>query len=221
MRQPRAVLADEHALVLEGFQLIVGSEVEVVGTARDGRTLVDVVYQLKPDLVLTEATLPLLSGIEAVARIRKRLPRTHAVFVTRQSDRQHLTAALRAGASGYLLKQCSGSERLAAVREIIAGRSYITPLITADLFSTFRESIAPAASADLTQRQREILQLIVEGHTIKEIAVVLNISRKTVEYHKYNLMQTLGIRTNTELLQYAITQGFEARTGGRPRAGAG
>ena len=213
------MLADEHGLVLEGLQLIVESELEVVGTARDGRTLVDLVNKFRPDLVLTEVTLPLLSGIEAAVRIKKKLPRTHVIFVTRHSDRPHLTAALRAGASGYLIKDCSGSEVVAALRAIMNGSSYITPLVTADLFSTFRENIREGGKSELTPRQREILQLLAEGHSIKQIAGMLNISRKTVEYHKYNLMQASGAETTVQLLQYAIRHGFDAGSAAQSNLG--
>jgi DNA-binding NarL/FixJ family response regulator len=210
MRRPRVVVADEHALMLEGLQHILQSEFDIVGSARDGRALIDLVIKLRPDLVLTETTLPLLSGIQAVTRIKKKLPRIHAVFVTRHSDRQRLAEAVRAEASGYLLKTCSGLELIAALREVLSGHSYITPQITSDLFSTFRESVPNPSTFKMTQRQREILQLIVEGHQFKDIAALLNISRKTVEYHKYTLMHGLGIRTNTQLIQYAIDNGLMA-----------
>ena len=219
MGPTRSVLADEHGLVLEGLQLIVQSELDVVGTARDGRTLVDLVYKLRPDLVLTELTLPLLSGAEAAVRIKKKLPRTHVVFLTRHLDRHHLTAGLRAGASGYLVKDCTAAEVVLALREIVSGRSYITPLVTADLFSTFRENVREGGTSKLTSRQREILQLLAEGHAIKQIAVMLNISPKTVEYHKYNLMGTIGVKTNAQLFQYAIRHGFD--TGSTARSNLG
>jgi DNA-binding NarL/FixJ family response regulator len=208
MRRPRLVLADEHKLVLEGLQRILETEFEITGVARDGRTLVDIATKLQPDVVLTETTLPLLNGIEAVIRIRKKLPRIQAIFLTRHSDRQRLSHALRAGASGYLVKDCSGNEVRTAIREVFSGRSYITPLMTADLFSSFRESVRGSRQAELTERQREILQLVVEGHSLKDIAALLHISRKTVEFHKYGLMQALGVRTNIQLLQYAMEAGL-------------
>jgi DNA-binding NarL/FixJ family response regulator len=213
MRRPRLVLADEHTLVLEGLEYILRSDFDIVGVARDGRALVDLASRQQPDVVVTEATLPLLNGIEAVKRIRKRRPGIHAVFVTRHADREHLNEALRAGASGYLVKDCSGSEVIAALREVLRGRSYITPLMTADLFSSFRESLRANPRRDLTERQREVLQLVVEGHSLKDIAAILQISRKTVEFHKYGLMQMLGVRTNLQLLQYAIDAGLTQPAG--------
>jgi DNA-binding NarL/FixJ family response regulator len=194
--------------MLEGLQYILQGEFEVIGTARDGRSLVDLTLKLRPDLILTETTLPIINGIQAVTRIKKKLPRVHAVFITKHLDRQRLSEAVLAQASGYLLKTCSGAELIAALKEILSGRSYITPQITSDLFSTFRDNIRDAESFHLTDRQREVLQLIVEGRPFKEIASVLNISRKTVEYHKYTMMQGLGLRTNTQLIQYAIDHGF-------------
>jgi DNA-binding NarL/FixJ family response regulator len=212
MRRPRAVLADQYGLVLEGLQHIIEPEVEVVGTARDGRHLIAVVTKLQPDVIITEASLPLLSGVEAVIRIKKQLPRIHVIFLTRHADRKHLMDALYAGASGYLIKDCPGSEVLSAIREILKGRSYITPLVTADVISTLRETARDTASPGLTDRQREIMQLVVEGHSIKEIAAILNVSAKTVEYHKYGMMRRLGLRTNTQLVQYAIEHGFSERS---------
>jgi DNA-binding NarL/FixJ family response regulator len=210
MEPPRIILADEHLLVLEGLQRILQPDFNVVGAVRDGRTLVDLAFKEKPDLVLTETSLPLLNGIEAVIRIKRAVPTVHALFITRHVDRQHLSAALQSGASGYLTKDCSGSEVIAAIREILAGRCYITPLITADLFSTFREKLQSSPVASPTERQREVLQLIVEGHSLKTIASLLHISKKTVEYHKYTLMQELGLHTNTQLIQYAIDHGIAA-----------
>jgi DNA-binding NarL/FixJ family response regulator len=194
--------------MLEGLQHILQSEFEIVSTACDGRTLVNLALKLRPDLVLTETTLPLLNGIQAVTRIKKKLPRVHAVFLTRHLDRQRLGEAVIAQASGYLLKTCSGAEVIAAIKEVLSGRSYVTPKITSDLFSTFRQNVRDPEAFRLTDRQREILQLIVEGRSFKDIATLLNISRKTVEYHKYTLMHGLGLRTNTQLIQYAIDHGF-------------
>ena len=134
MEPPRIILADEHVLMLEGLQRILQAEFNVVGAVRDGRTLVELACKEKPDLVLTETLLPLLNGIEAVIRIKRALPSVHVLFVTRHVDRQHLSAALQSGASGYLTKDCSGLEVIAAIREILAGRRYVTPLMTADLF---------------------------------------------------------------------------------------
>ena len=213
MRRPQSVLADEHILFLEGLESIVAPEIDVAGVARDGRALVELATRLRPDLILTEIALPLLSGTEAVVRIRKKLPRARAIFITKHLEKTHLTAALAAGASGYLTKNCTGAEVRAALKEIMSGRSYITPLITADLFATFRENVRQS-SVRLTERQREVLQLVVEGHSIKEIAEILKVSRKTVDYHKYNLMQSVGARNTAQLLQYAIKEGFGTQPAG-------
>lgn len=212
MRRPQIVLGDEHALVLEGIQRIIEADVDVVGTACDGRTLVEVAKARKPELVLTEISLPLLSGIEAITRIRRKLARTRAVILTKYKDREHIAAALDAGAAGYLIKDCPGSELLTGIREVLSGRSYITPLVTSDLFSTFRERLGEAAPAVMTERQRDVLQLLVESYGMDEIGALLNISRKTVEYHKCKLMETLGVENRSQLLQYAITHGFEPRS---------
>jgi DNA-binding NarL/FixJ family response regulator len=208
MERSRLVLANEHVLFLEGLQRILESDFDIVGVAVDGRDLVELVLKLRPDLVVTETALPLLSGTEAVIRFKKVLPNIPVLFLTRHSDRQHLSSALQAGGSGYVVKHSSGAEVIVAIREILMGRSYISPLITSDLLSTFRDAFRQSGKIDLTERQREILQLITENHSIKDIASILHISRKTVEYHKYALMRALGFRTNTQLIQYAIDEGI-------------
>lgn len=144
--------------------------------------------------ILTEIALPLLSGTEAVVRIRKKLPGTRAIFITKHLEKTHLTAALAAAASEYLTKNCTGgAEVRAALTEIMIDRSFITPLITADLFATFRDNVRQS-SVRLTERQREVFHLVMEGRSIKETAEMLKISRKTGDYHKYNLIQSVGAR---------------------------
>jgi DNA-binding NarL/FixJ family response regulator len=200
---------------MDALQCLFAPEFEVVGTAGDGRTLVEIACRLRPDLVLSEVTLPLLNGVEAAIRLKKRLPQTHVLFVTKHSDREHLHEALRAGASGYLLKNCTGEEIIAAIHEILSGRCYITPGMTRDLFSAVRQGVPNPQSPALTVRQREILQLVAEGHSLKDISAMLNISRKTVEYHKYGLMRSLNVRTTAELIQYALTVGLLANSRSR------
>ena len=204
MKRPRIVIAEQRLLMLEGLQRIVEPDFEVIYTARDGRNLVSFVEKAPPDVVLTGIVLPLLSGIEAISRIRKSLPNVRAVFLSGEPDRDLLSAAVHAGAAGYVVTDCSANELVTGLHEVMAGRSYITPLIAEDLLSRLRAGLAKTDAQKLSGRQREILQLIAEGYQLKEIGAMLNISHKTVEYHKYALMQSLGFRTTAQLIQYAL-----------------
>jgi DNA-binding NarL/FixJ family response regulator len=210
MRRPRLLLADDHTLVLEGFRKLLESEFDLVGTAENGRALVAAAQQLKPDLILLDISMPLLNGIEAARQLSKILPHTKLVFLTMHADPAYVTEAFRVGASGYLLKRSAASELVNAVHEVLRGRCYVTPLVTREVLHSFLGP-APKSGAspgDLTTRQREVLQLTAEGHSTKEIAAILNVSVKTVEFHKARLMRQLGLRGTAELTKYAIQHGI-------------
>jgi DNA-binding NarL/FixJ family response regulator len=207
MKRPRIVLADEHTLVIEALRKLLEPEFDVVHLATDGRAAVTTVSASKPDVLLLEIALPLLNGIDVAAQVQKTSPNTKIVFVTAYPDREHVTEALRVGASGYLLKRSASVELFTAIREVVNGRSYLSPLVTNELISTLRDAFATTPE-QLTLRQREILQLIAEGYSLKAISRMLNVSQKTVEYHKYGMTQKLGLRTNAELVQYAVAQGI-------------
>lgn len=194
--------------MLEGLRSVLSADFDIVGVASNGRDLVAEAERLKPDAVLLDVSMPLLNGMEAARRIRQAVPRSKLVFVTQVADRAYVEAALELGASSYVLKECVVQELVTAVLDALDGRFYITPLlrkgIPESLFYS-RQNPKELFGHALTPRQREVLQLVAEGKSNKEIAVVLDVSIKTVEYHKTGLMDTLGLRTTAELTRYAIS----------------
>ncbi len=183
---PRVLLADDHTLVLEGFRKLLSERYEVVDTVEDGRTLLEAAPRLQPDLVTLDMSMPLLNGIDAARHLKKQMPDIKLIFVTMHADPAYVNEAFKAGASGYLLKRSAGAELIQAIDSVLGGHFYITPLITKDLISSLLESeTGPVVRRDsLTLRQREVVQLVAEGRSNKEITTVLNISTKTVEFHK-------------------------------------
>lgn len=211
----RVLLADDHTLMLEGLISILEQDYEIVGTAENGRVLVEKAELLKPDLVLLDVSMPELNGIEGARRIAKLLPASKLVFVTQQLKPEYVRAALEAGAMAYVAKQSAGNELREAVRLALAGRFYVTSLVaskepTAIPIRGWKNNPASLFGAALTPRQRDVLQLIAEGKTAKEISTALSISVKTVDFHRTALMNELGLRTTAELTRYAITQGIVA-----------
>jgi DNA-binding NarL/FixJ family response regulator len=200
MKKPRVLLADDHDVVLEGIRTLLEPEADVVGTVRNGRELIPTATQLKPDIILLDISMPGLNGIEAARQLRKILPGTKLLFLTMHSDADYIADALRLGASGYVLKSSATSEIVEAIQEVSKGRTYVTPLV-----HTPRDLSPRGKSTEgLTARQREVLQLIAEGRVPKEIASQLGISVRTVEFHKYSIIQKLGVRTVAELTKYAV-----------------
>ena len=210
MRRPRLLLADDHTLVLEGFRKLLESEFELVGAVEDGRALVAAAQKLRPDVILLDISMPLLNGIEAARQLKKLVPDTKLVFLTMHADPAYVTEAFRVGASGYLLKRSAASELVSAIHEVLKGRSYVTPLATKDMLDTFlgRAPAPGRLSSELTPRQREVLQLVAEGHSAKEIAAILSVSVKTIEFHKARLMRQLSLRGTAELTKYAVQHGI-------------
>ncbi len=208
----RLLLADDHPLMLEGLTRLLADEFEIVGTATDGRALLAGAVRLEPDVVVVDVGMPRMNGIEAAGRIKQLLPATKIVFITQQIDPAYLHAAFAAGASGYVAKQSASTELIAAIQLALSGRYYVTPLVGGEAaeFSKLnsRQNPSEMFGAKLTPRQREVLQLVAEGKTSKEISVLLNISSKTVEFHRNALMDELGVRTVTELTRYAISRGI-------------
>ncbi len=210
MTQPRVLLADDHAMVLAGLRKILEPEYDLVGTAGDGRELLELAASLKPDVVVVDISMPLLNGLDAVRQLKKSDPSIKVVFLTMHGDVDIATEAFRAGASGYLLKHSAVDELPTAINDALQGRIYITPLVAKGVLSSLMESPAqpPTAQVDLTARQREVLQLVAEGRTIKEIAALLFVSPRTVEFHKTTLVKVLGLQTTAELTQYAVRRGI-------------
>lgn len=210
MNKPRVLLADDHTLVLEGFQKLLETHCELVGTAEDGRAVVEAADRLKPDLVLLDIAMPRLNGIEAARKLKKQHPDMKVIFVTMHADASYINAAFKAGASGYLLKRSAGQELIQAIQVVMRGDSYLTPLITKDVISGFldpRQVHVPAVE-DLTARQREVLQLVAEGYSAKQIATQLKTSHRTVEFHKAKIMEQLRLHTTVDLVKYAVTHGL-------------
>ena len=166
--------------------------------------------ELQPDVIVADITMPSLNGLDAVRQLKKKNARAKVVFLTMHSDADLATEAFRAGASGYLLKQSAGEELITAIHTVLKGRVYLTPLIQQEVLEAFMKAGGEPerASVELTARQREVLQLVAEGHTMKEIASALSVSTRTVESHKYDLMEKLGLQTTAELIQYAIKRGI-------------
>lgn len=204
------LLADDHAIVTEGLKSILDPEFELVGTVEDGRAMLLAAEELQPDVIVADITMPSLNGLDAVRQLKKKNARTKVVFLTMHSDADLATEAFRAGASGYLLKQSAGEELITAIHTVLKGRVYLTPLIQQEVLEAFMKAGGEPekSSVELTARQREVLQLVAEGHTMKEIASALNVSTRTVESHKYDLMEKLGLQTTAELIQYAIKRGI-------------
>lgn len=209
MSKPRILLADDHALVIEGFRRILEGPYELVGTVGDGRALVEAAKRLQPDIVILDVSMPLLNGIDAAAQLKKCCPTVKVIVVTMHADREYVRSAFEAGASAYVLKRSAVDELEQAIRAVLGGHSYITPLITQDVVDVFLAKTGEKAGGDaLTLRQREVLQLLAEGRTAKEIANLLNISSRTVEFHKGQILAQLHLQTTADLIKYALTHGI-------------
>jgi DNA-binding NarL/FixJ family response regulator len=201
--KPRIVIADDHTLLVEAFEKLLSPECEVVAKVGDGRALLAAVQEFHPDVVVLDLAMPLLNGLDAGRQIKLKHPAVRLVFVTMNEDADLAAEAFRAGASAYLLKRSAGAELLTAIREAMKGRSYVTPLVTEGMIG-FLMSSGPEKAHQLTSRQREVLQLLAEGKSMKEVASILNVTPRTVAFHKYRMMEQLKITSNAELIQYAI-----------------
>ena len=204
MLRPRILLADDHAILLEAFKALLEPEFEIVGMVTDGRTLVAEFVRLKPDAVVVDIAMPLLNGLDAGRQVKAQERSAKLIYLTMNPDPELAVAALRLGASGYLLKSSAATELTQAIRESLRGRSYITPLIAGDAVDSL---MAPRTSPELTIRQREVLQLLAEGRSMKEVGGILNVATRTVAFHKYRMMEQLGLRTSAELIHFAVKQG--------------
>jgi DNA-binding NarL/FixJ family response regulator len=211
MTKPIAVLlADDHAIVTEGLRLVLTPTLNVIGTVSDGRALVNAAAELNPDVIVVDVSMPLLNGIEAAREIRKTDPDVKIVFLSMHADLVYAAEAFLAGGSAYILKTAAGAELVTAIRAALQGRSYIGEgLNRAALEGLIQcELRSRGASRALSPRQRQVLQLVAEGRTTKVIADTLQVSSRTVEFHRYRLMKSLGLRTIAELVRYAIQHNF-------------
>jgi DNA-binding NarL/FixJ family response regulator len=209
MKTSRVLLADDHRVVAEGLRVLLEPHFEVVGIVSDGRELLEAVKVLDPDVVVVDISMPSLNGIDATREIRAAKLRAKMVILTMHREGAYAERALEAGASGFVLKHSAPSELVTAIHEALKGGTYITPQIAGNLFSASgqRDLGGAKALSELTPRQREVLRLVAEGLSAKEIAVTLSISRRTAEFHKSRLMEALGVRSTAELVQYAIRTG--------------
>src|ERR1017187_1687570 len=200
MPKIRVLLAEDHTVVAEGLQSLLKDSFDLVGMVHDGRALLDAAEKLRPDVIVTDISMPLLNGLDAVRQIRAGRPETRFIILTMHRDTHLAAEAFRAGVSGYLLKVSPVEELVKAIREVAQGRSYVTTLLAKDLINLLIEAgAAPReGGSPLTPRQREVLQLIAEGRTMKEVAGILNISPRTAESHKYDIMQALSVQTTAE-----------------------
>jgi DNA-binding NarL/FixJ family response regulator len=202
----RIVLAEDHALVAQGFKALLNDTFDLVGVVNDGRALLAAVETLHPDVIVADISMPLLNGLDAIRRIRSRWPAAKVIVLTMHKEAELAAEALRAGALGYMLKISPVEELIGAIRQVAQGRAYVTTLLLKDLLALLlgagRQSRGD--NSPLTPRQREVLQLIAEGRTMKEVASILKISPRTAESHKYEIMKALGVQTTAELIQYAI-----------------
>ncbi len=209
-RRPRVLLADDHLLVAEALKSMLEPEFDLVGVVEDGRQMVEAAQRLHPDVIVADVTMPHLNGIDALTRLREGGDQVPVVFLTMHRDVAFARRALEAGASGFVLKHSASVELITAVRAALEGKTYLTPQLAGEVLDAMRQGPGsqqdPAAA--LTLRQREVLQLLAEGRSAKEIATSLSISTRTVEFHKYQMMETLGLRTNAELIHFAIKNGL-------------
>lgn len=203
---PKILIADDHTLVAEACKKLLEPEYEVVATVNNGRSLVRAAAELKPHLIIVDVAMPLLNGLDAGQQVKEFLPSVKLVFLTMNHDTDLAAEAFRRGASAYLLKTCAASELTVAVREVLKGKSYLSPAIAKETVDfLLRQDKELIEEADrLTERQREVLQLLAEGKCMKEVAGVLNITTRTVAFHKYRIMEVLSAKSSAELIQYAI-----------------
>ena len=207
MPKPRVLLADDHVLVLEGFRRILQERYELVGTVGDGYALLAAAKTVQPDIVILDISMPLLNGIETAAQLKKICPAAKIIVVTMHAGADYVRSAFEAGASAYVLKGSAVDELEQAIRAVLGGLSYITPLITKEMVDIYL-STPSEKPRGLTPRQREVLQFLAEGRTAKEIANLLHITSRTVEFHKGQIMDHLKLRTTADLIKYALTHGI-------------
>ena len=209
MTRIRILVAEDHTLVAEAFQKLLEPQFEVVGIVADGRALLKVAQQLRPDVAIIDISMPLLNGLDAARELKRLLPPVKIIFVTMNDDPDIASEARRLGASAYLLKTSASAELLKAVQEVLRGNSYLTPRISERLRQEFiKDPRADRPAKHLTMRQREVLQLLAEGRPMKEVADILQITPRTVAFHKYRTMETFSLKSNAELIRFVIREGI-------------
>jgi len=205
MKKPRIILADDHTILLDALKSLVEPEFEVVGLCSDGRELIKAAERLKPGVIVLDIGMPTMNGLNAGQRLKEILPTVKLVYLTMNQDPDMASEAFRLGASAYLLKTSAASELIRALREVLRGGTYVTPLMTEGMVGSFVQNFKRRKSTNhLTLRQKEVLQLLAEGRSMKEAAFILNVSPRTVAFHKYAMMDHLNIKSSAELIEYAM-----------------
>jgi DNA-binding NarL/FixJ family response regulator len=205
MKRTRIILADDHILLLDSLKNLLEPEFEVVGTFADGRVLLESAPRLTPDVIVLDIGMPIMNGLNAGQRLKQVMPGVKLIFLTMNSDPDVAAEAFRLGASGFLFKNSAASELVHAIREVRRGRSYITPMLTEGMVGSYMQNLKRRKSPrQLTLRQKEVLQLLAEGRSMKEVAFVLNVTPRTVAFHKYTMMEQLQVRSSAELIQFAM-----------------
>ena len=205
--QVRVLIADDHIIFADGLRLLLEKHYEVVGTVTDGRALVREAVRLKPDVIVADIGMPLLNGLDAAHRVRQELPKVKLVFLTMQDNPNLAAAALELGSAAFVLKQSAGSELLQAIEQVLHGKCYVTPKLRPEDW-VVQKTRARQYSKHLTPRQRDIVQMCAEGRPIKEIASHLNLSEKTIEFHKHHIMETFNLKSNADLVLMALKEGL-------------
>ena len=212
MIKPRILIADDHKIFSEGLKRLLSEDFEIAGVVADGRQLVSAAEKLRPDAIVADISMPMLNGIDAVQQIKNTQPAIKVVFLTMHPDVAYAVRAFKEGASGYVLKSAAPDELITAIREALKGKTYVTPSIAGKLLRAYETGSQTQFEVDeahhLSSRKREVLQLLAEGHSIKEIASILNIAAKTVEYHKYRMMDDLDAKTTADLIRFAVKHGM-------------
>lgn len=210
MMRPRVLLADDHRLVAEGLKSLLTPDCDLVAVVQDGRELMETARKLRPDVVVSDITMPGLNGIDAMIQLLREFPSVRFVFLTMHRDAAYARRAMEAGAAGFILKHSAPSELSAAIHAAIEGKTYVTPTLAGELLRSMRSpsnAVSDPVGA-LTSRQREILQLMAEGRSAKEIASTIGISTRTVEFHKYRMMEALHVESSVELILFAVKHGL-------------
>jgi DNA-binding NarL/FixJ family response regulator len=205
MKLPRVILADDHTLVADALSQLLAPHCEIVATVADGHALLDSAVFLNPDVVVVDIAMPLLNGLEAGRQLKEKMPGVKIVFLTMNEDPELAVEAIKAGASAYVSKKSAVSELLSAIQVVLRGRTYVTPQIARGMQESFiRDPRGRKHPKAITPRQREVVQLLAEGKSMKQVAYALKVTPRTVAFHKYRIMQELGLRTNAELVQFAV-----------------
>lgn len=208
--RPRVLIADDHSIVAEGLRSLLETAYEVIGIVPDGRKLLEIAPKLQPDVIVLDISMPLLNGLDAAERLQPLLPNTKYVFLTMKDDPNLAAAAMNLGPVGYVLKSDASSELLKAVSEVLHGKPYLTRRVRPENWAE-REARARQFSKDLTPRQQEVLQLLAEGRSMKEVADILKVSEKTIEFHKYHIMQAFSLKNNADIVLFALQRNLISR----------